>query len=208
MVSASCFAPAAHADFSDSSGDKPLTEELLRNLYDFTIEIKVEKLDQYMNHKGSKMSPLSCVHVTYRLLPKPRKPADRDLSTVDYEDLYYSGNLPIAVHKIHPLSIPTGEVGIIRVLDNDYVAEHPVVATSTIVRTYLELTLRTNKAQSAFVPKRSFSVFVQAMPSHKFYPTEGPVPVGTEKTSITINILSEPMNAKYSKTFCYGKRLL
>ncbi|MCC7531090.1 MAG: hypothetical protein IT342_21460, partial [Candidatus Melainabacteria bacterium] len=79
-------------------------------------------------------------------------------------------------------------------------------AANACLRLFLDLNARTMSPSAIFVPKQSFSLFVQRMNQLNFYSTEEPAPDRPVYTSIVLSVESEPPGLK-QLLFYSGRRL-
>ena len=191
------------AGLSDGEGTM-LKEETMRKMFDWIIELNVSELDRYMTHSGSKLHQMSKVNFTYRLFPRPGKPL-RPLDAVAYKEMYFSADTAIGSRKLHGLDLPNGEKGLVKVVDNDYLDGHTLVATNAVVHSFLDVVLKNNIMQMVLCPKHAITQIEKNMHSFNFYlPTERTVG-GGESKSISIFFRSDPKDQSLEKTYFYSK---
>jgi hypothetical protein len=196
------FGSVANAQFDSITPDAPWTEERMCKHFDWVITIELAPVPKMLSHKGSTLESVAKVAVTYKFYPRPGK--FRNLESIKYEELYFSGNRPIGAKQFNDLVLFPGEVGAVRLLDHDDIEKFSYPVADALVRAYLDLSLQSNQIGLVICPKHAYSPIIDSLGNLNFL-RKDLIPIGKEKTQLVLSFTTEPRDKKLDRDYVYLK---
>ncbi len=205
-VSAQQPAIAQRETFERQTPDIPMTYKEMTKRFDCAFFVEAEDVDHFMNYKGSPMSPVTRVTVSYRQYQRPN--AARNLDLLKYKEIYYSGSTVIGSHQFQPIDIQSGSVGAIRLVNSDKFADHLHPIVNSMIRAFMDLNLNGAILGLVLCPKNQYMNVITTMQDYNFYPMDSSIPglktanVG-KKNSIILHFYTEPRFKEFEKSYCF-----
>ncbi len=168
-------------EFSDSYLDK---------FNDYVVFIDVSKKKQFLTYKGSQLSSITNLKVTYRKSPRYNIGSEVDVKSLKYEDLWYHDGRPVGSRRYAQLEIAKMKQGSILVRPSEEALREPYALANAIVKLTVELSLKDVCLTGAYVPKEMFRDVVSAMAKYDFLQRRETLKLGPMQTSVMI--LSNP----------------
>lgn len=126
--------------------------------YDWTIEIKTEKLERHFEYEGSTLRPICKADIRYF-------PVNDEDNKKDYEEVWFHNGKALGLERKHKFDLTEGEGVAIKVKTktDDPDIEEVRAAADAISLTYLDSYLNRNPVVTVIVPNNSFGAISNAM---------------------------------------------
>jgi len=130
--------------------------------------LSAEEVPNYLDYRGSSLTPVVRVKVSYREIDKNRNNTEEK-----YEDLWYANGKPVGLVRYRPLALYRSQI-MVRV-DQQRLQECEIDAiANSIIRVYLDAALNDDTIYSCVVPDDSFHDVLSAFQLHQFYSPGSP----------------------------------
>jgi hypothetical protein len=177
------------ADDSDSSG---YNEKYFEDRFDFLAILKITKLKNYLNYKGSSLSPVGNISVTYDYHPINGSDTEKQQRVIaKYEDLWYHDYTPIGCRRFTDMPVQPAGFGCIRLLPTEDAAEFPGALANAAIRLLLDINLHGCACNTIIVPKEILGDVFSAFSHFGFYEVQSRVETGIPG-HIIVQIDSDP----------------
>ncbi len=142
-----------------------IATDAIQKPYDWTVEIKTEKLERQFEYQGSTLKPVSRANIRYYPM------SDED-NKVDYEDVWFHNGKALGLERKHKFELEEGEGVAIKVLHKTESPEQEEIkaAADAISLIYLDSYLHKNPVVTVIVKNPVFHDISNALQDQQWQP--------------------------------------